>query len=103
MSHLYLAVINNGHLPYLLLIPRELRLDLRDKPAVNLLHDLVDTGKEPGKQLDRPLLQSLCHNGMVRISTRLGGNSPRLFPIQLVIIQQDPHQFRYRYRGMGIV
>ena len=45
MSHLYLPVINDRHLADLLLVARILALDLDDESAVDLLHDLIDTGQ----------------------------------------------------------
>ena len=45
MSHLYLSVVYDRHLADLLLITRIFALDLDDESAVDLLHDLVDTGQ----------------------------------------------------------
>ena len=45
MSHLHLSIINDRHLADLLLITRIFALDLDDESAVDLLHDLVDTGQ----------------------------------------------------------
>ena len=59
MSHFYLAVINNGHFLDLLIVARIFCLDLKDKSAVDLLNDLIYTGKQSGKQLDRPFFQCL--------------------------------------------
>ena len=47
VRHLYLSVINNRHLPDLLLISGILRADLFDEAAVDLLDDLINSRKEP--------------------------------------------------------
>ena len=45
MGHLHLSVVNDRHLADLLLITRIFALDLDDESAVNLLHDLINTGQ----------------------------------------------------------
>ena len=46
IGHAHLSVIDNGHLADLLLISRIAGLDLIYKAAVDLLHDLIDTGEQ---------------------------------------------------------
>ena len=103
MCHFHLAVINDGHFRDLLLVAGILSRHLFQESPVDLFHDLVNSGKKTGEQLDGPLFQSLCHNGMVGISAGLGGYLPGLLPGQIIIIHQNAHQFRNRYRRMGIV
>ena len=103
MSHLHLSVIDDGHLADLLLIARIFLLDLDHKAAVDLLDDLVYTGKQAGEQLDGPLLQSLRHNGVIRVGAGLRGHLPGLIPLQAFLIDQDAHQLGYRHSRMGIV
>ena len=45
MGHLHLPVINDRHLADLLLVARIFALDLDNESAVDLLHNLVDTGQ----------------------------------------------------------
>ena len=78
-------------------------LDLIYKAAVDLLHDLIDTGEQPGEQVNGPLLQSLGHNGMIGVGTGLCGNIPCFLPGQSLFIQKDTHQLRDRNRRMGII
>ena len=108
MGHLHLSVVKNRHLADLLLHVHPvdlgiLLLDLSHEPAVDLLHDLVDSGKKPRKQVDGPFLQSLRHDGMVGIGAGSGGDVPCLLPAKMIIVQKDAHQLRHRHRGMGIV
>ena len=45
MCHLHLSVVDDRHLAYLIVIARIFLFDLRHESAVNLLHDLIDTGQ----------------------------------------------------------
>ncbi len=103
VSHLHLSVIDNGHLADLLMIARILLLDLLDKAAVDLLDNLIHTGKQSGEQLNRPFLQSLGHNGMVGISTSLCGYLPCLIPLQMLLVKKNTHQLCHSDCRMGIV
>ncbi len=108
MGHLHLSIVENGHLADLLLYIHTvdagiLLLNLTDKTAVDLLHDLVDPGQQPGEQINRPFFQGFCHDGVVGIGTCLRGDLPGLLPGEFELIQQDPHQFRNGHRRMGIV
>ena len=103
MGHPHLAVVNNGHFADLFLIARIALLDLLHKPAVDLLHDLVDTRKQAGKQLDGPFLQRLGHDSMVGVSAGLRRDLPCLVPAQVFLIQEDPHQLGHSHRRVGVV
>ncbi|SCH33629.1 Uncharacterised protein [uncultured Clostridium sp.] len=103
MSHLDLSVVNDSHLADLFLIARIFCLDIQYKTTVDLLHDLVYTGKQTGEQLDRPFLQGLCHDGVVGVSAGLSRYIPCLVPLQAFLVDEDTHQLGYRYSRMGIV
>ena len=108
MGHFHLSVIQDGHLAdllaYIYIINMRIFLfDLLYKSAVDLLHDLVNPGKQPGEQVDGPFLQCFCHDGMVGVGAGSGGNVPCLVPAQIIIIQKDAHQLGDGHRGMGIV
>ena len=85
------------------MIARELLLDLEKEAAVDLFHDLIDTGKQSGEQFDRPFLKSFCHDGMVRVGNRLCGDFPRVIPLKAFLIQKDPHQLSDCNGRMGII
>ena len=103
MSHLHLSVIDNGHLADLFLISGIFCLDLLNKSPVDLFNDLVNTRKQFREQLNRPFFQSFCHNGMVCICAGMGSDVPCLIPGQVLLINQDTHQFGHCHGRMGIV
>ncbi len=108
MGHLHLSIVKNCHLAYFFLYVHIvymgiLLFDLLHKSAVDLLHNLVNPGEQSGEQVNGPFLQSLCHDGMVGIRAGSGGDIPGFVPAQIIIIQQDTHQFGNRHRRMGIV
>ena len=47
VSHLHLSVVNNGHFAQLLLVARIHGLNLVLEPAVDFLHNLVNSGQKP--------------------------------------------------------
>ena len=103
MRHFHLAVINNCHLADFFLIVWIHFLDSQDKSAVNLLNNLIDSGKQSGEQLDRPFFQCLCHNSMIGVRTGFAGNLPCLLPSKIILIHQDSHKLSYRHGRMGII
>ena len=103
MRHFYLAVIDDSHFFDLLIVARIFGLHFDNEAAVDLLDDLIYTGKQSGEQLDRPFFQGFGHNGMVGVSHTFGGNFPRLIPAEAFLVHEDTHQLCHRDGGMGIV
>ena len=103
MSHLNLAVIDDGHFADFLLVARIFIVDLLDESAVDLLNDLVDTGKQLGEQLNRPFFQCFCHNGMVCVSAGMGCDLPCLLPGHAFLVQKDTHKLRNCHGRMCII
>ncbi len=103
MSHLHLAVHDDGHLLHFVIIVRIFLLDLNNKSPVDLFYDLVNTRKQSGEQLNGPFFQCLGHDRMVGISTRLCGHFPCCIPVQSMLIHQHTHQLCHCYCRMGIV
>ena len=91
------------HLCYFLFISRIHLTDLSHKAAVNLLDDLVYTRKQPGEQIDWPFFQSLCHDGVVRVSTGLCCDLPCLIPAKSFLIKKKSHKLGNCYRRMCII
>ena len=107
VRHADLAIINDSHFGNLIADIHTgivvLRMDFSLKAAVDFLHDLVDAGKQAGKQLDRPFLQCLSHNRVVRVGRALLHNRPCIIPLKTIFIQKNPHQLRNRQSRMRVV
>ena len=91
MSHAHLSVINDGHPADLLMITRIEPLDFFHKTAVDFFHNLINSRKQAGEQLNGPFFQCLRHNRVIGIGAGLGGNLPGLIPSQIFLIQKDSH------------
>ena len=74
-----------------------------EEAAVDLVDDFELARQhhlEPGQ---RPLLQRLGQQRVVRVGERALGEVPRLVPPQLRVVQQDAHQLGHGQRGMRVV
>ena len=80
ISHAHLSVVDDGHTVHLARVIGVSLLYLGHEAAVDFLHDLIDSGKQTGEQLDGPFLQGLSHNGVVGVSAGSGGDIPGLIP-----------------------
>ena len=103
VCHPHLSVVDDCHLADLLVIAGIQALDLFHEPAVDLLHDLINTRKQAGEQLNRPFLQSLGHDRVVRVSAGLRGDLPCLIPLQMLFVHQNPHELGHGHARMGVV
>ena len=103
MCHFNLTIIDNCHFTHFFLIAGIFCLDFLHETAVDLLYNLVNTGKQTAEQLNRPFLQSFRHNGMVGIGAGLGCYLPCFFPCQIIFVKQNSHQFSYCNSRMGII
>ena len=103
MRHLHLTVVKDCHAGNLAVIPRVAFLDLQYKTAVDLIHDLVDSRKQPLKNLNRPFFQCFRHDRMVGVGTGLRGNLPRLVPAETFLIHKNTHQLCHRHRRVCVV
>ena len=103
VCHLNLSVIDDCHLFDLLIVSRIFILYFDDKTTVNLFDDLIYTWKKSGKQLDRPFLKSLSHNGMVGVSNTFGSYSPGIVPAKTFLIHKKTHKLCNSHSRMSIV
>ena len=95
VRHTHLTVIDDSHLAYLFLIPGILLGYVQAEAAVDLLHDLIDPGQQPGEELQRPLLEGFAHYGMVRVCTGLRGDCPCLIPGEPLLVHEYSHELGY--------
>ena len=103
IGHADLTLVKDGHVLDLAVLVGILLLDLLHESAIDLIHDLVYTGKQTHEQVYRPFLQGFRHDGVVGVCAASGYDGPCVIPFQVIIIYKDTHQLRYSYRRMGIV
>ena len=76
---------------------------LAQQLGVDRIDQLHVARQQPLEQVQRPALQRLGQEGVVGIAEGAPGNIPRLVETQIVMIDQQPHQFGDRHRRMGVV
>ena len=103
VRHADLAVVNDRHVLDLVVVARILRLDLVQEAAVDLLDNLVNTRKQAGEEVDRPFLESLCHDCVVRVRAGACRDVPRLVPAIAVDVHEETHKLRDRDGRVCIV
>ena len=59
--------------------------------------------QQAAEQIQRPFLQGLGQQRMAGVGKRLARDIPGLLPTQLMIVDQQPHQFGNRHDGMRII
>ena len=77
--------------------------DFVEEAPVDFVDDFELPRQEAFEPLHRPLLERLGQQRVVGVSERSLRETPGFVPAQFGLIQQQPHQFRHRHRGMGVV
>ena len=107
VRHTDLSVVDDAHLVDLVADIHTgvviAAVDLRFEPAVDLLHDGVDPGKESLEQLNGPFLERFRHDGVVRICAGLSDDFPCFRPCQRVLVHEDAHQLGDHQRRVRVV
>ena len=96
-------LLDQAHPRSLCLVSGVRRTDGIQESPVDLVDDLQLPGEEGFEQFDRPLLQGLRQERVVRVGQRANGDVPRLVPTEFRPIEQDAHQLGHRHRRVGIV
>ena len=73
------------------------------EPVVDLENDLHVARQQPGHEIHRPGFKRLGQHGVVGIGEGLLADPPRLVPSQSLFVHEQPHEFRNRDAGMGVV
>ena len=60
-------------------------------------------GQQAAEQLQPPFLQSFRQQGVVGVGEGAAGDLPGGVPVEVFVIDQQPHQFGHGDRGMGVV
>src|SRR5262249_8592356 len=106
MGHAHLAhwlVLDEAHAPDAITVFWVLVPDVVEEAAIDLVDDLQMPWDQRLEQVDRPLLERLWEQGVVRIREGAYGEVPGLLPAALPLIEQDAHQFGDRERGVSVI
>lgn len=101
--HLGLRFLNDGNTTQHVAVLGEVTLNILQELQVDVVDDLKVTRKKMLKQRDRPLLQCLWQDGVVRVTEGRLHNGPRLVPFEALLIDQDTLQLRDGKRRVGVV
>ena len=74
-----------------------------EKTVVDLVDDLEMPRQQRAEKIDRPLLQRLGHQGVIRVGKGRARHRPRFLPAKRVLIHEQPHQLRDGDRRMRVV
>ena len=74
-----------------------------EQPAIDLENDLQMARQQRSEQFDRPGFQSLRQQRVVGVRHRLLRHVPCGFPLEAVIIEEEPHQLGDGDGRMGVV
>ena len=77
--------------------------DLLKKSIIDLIDQFHVSWKQIVEQFNRPTLESFRQNRMICISKGLTAYLPSFIPFQLLLVNQESHQFRDCNRRMRIV
>src|SRR5262249_25934227 len=94
MPHVYVPELvcrDNGHTLHARAISWPYLGDVREEAGVDFIDDLQMPWQDVLKESDRPLLQCLGQQGVVRVSQRSLGDVPRLLPGEIIFVNEHPH------------
>ena len=98
-----LVVANDGHIVDLALVAGEGLCQVGAAAAVHLADDLPDTGQGRAEDIGVPLLESLAHDGVVRVGEHLAADVKGGVPLIAALVQQNAHHLGDGNGGVGIV
>ncbi len=103
-AHALAALLaDQGHASHPRLVAREARMHFIQEPAIDLVDDLEVTRQKLAEHRQGPGLQSLRQQGVVGVAQRRHGDCPRVIPLELPLVYQEPHQLGDRDRRMRVV
>src|SRR3954463_13422925 len=97
------VLVHQAHSLKAPVIPRKTTAHLIEQPAVDFIDNLEMPGKYDLKPPERPLLQCLRQERVIRVSKGVFRNRPRLIPSKPRLIEQNAHQLWYSHRRMCVV
>ena len=85
------------------LVAGEHRRDLPQEAPVDLVDDLEVAGQEALHHRDRPLLERLGEDRVVRVAGRAARDVPGLVPLHALLVHEHAHELGNDERGMRLV
>ena len=76
---------------------------LAQEAAVDFVDDLQVPRQEPLEHADRPALQRLGQQRVVGVAGGVDGQLPGLAPLDVLAVEEDPHQLGHDQRRMRVV
>ncbi|MPN27744.1 hypothetical protein SDC9_175178 [bioreactor metagenome] len=70
---------------------------------INGFNNQIDPRKQILHHVQRPLFQCFGHDRVIGVTHGFLGNCPGVFPLQLLLIQQNSHEFRNAQGRMGVI
>ena len=84
-------------------VARKAAADIGEETPVDLINDQQMPGQQPPHQIHGPGFQRLRQQRVVGIGEGPNGDIPGGVPVELMGVDENPHEFRNRDRGMRIV
>src|SRR5262249_2608529 len=106
MSHAHLSrwlLLDETHAPDTIAVSWIAALDVVEETAIDLIDDLQMPRDQHLEQLNRPLLERLWEQSVVRVREGAYGEVPGLLPAALPLIEQDAHQFGDSERRVSVI
>ena len=102
VCHVYLTVADD-EVAAKSLAAAEVRAEILAPAAVDLAHDLPDTGQQLLDEILRPLFKSFAHNGVVGVGDAVLDKLPCLVPAKLVLVHEDAHKLGDYHRRVRVI
>ena len=96
-------LIDDRHLAQDLVIAWVLQPNLLQEATVDLADQFVVAGQQVAEQVHAPFLQGLRQQGVVRVGEGPAGDVPGVRPVEVLVVDQEPHQLRHGDGRVGVV
>jgi hypothetical protein len=84
-------------------VTRILCLHAQEEITVDQINDLQMPGQQPLVHGDRPRLERLGQQGMVRVRKHPARDAPGGIPAEAVLVDEQAHEFGNGYRRVGVI
>ena len=101
--HLHRRFFDQGHAGKPVSIPDILGRNFPEETEIDLVNDFQMTRKKFFQNIHGPFLKRFAHERMIRVVEGLRADIPRFIPEEVLLIDQETHQFGNRESRMGIV